>query len=119
MALSTFLRRFEREEVPQQLADSSRTQYMGTIKALRSYFVGLRDDPRLRELSKADVKRWLRWRRTHSTDGTKREEPLGGPVAQVGRSRSGSRFPARRERPGRPRYEVGEGKMGADDGPAP
>lgn len=75
MTLSAFLKRFEEEEIP-QLADSSRTQYAGTVKALRSYFVELRDDPRLRDLSKADVKRWLRWRRTHSADGTKREEPL-------------------------------------------
>lgn len=83
MALSAFLDRFEREEVP-QLADSSRTQYMGTIKALRSYFVDLKDDPRLRDLSKGHVKRWLSWRRTHSADGTKREEPLSPYTLKTG-----------------------------------
>lgn len=76
--LSRFLKRFEREEVPQQLAESSQRSYRATLSALRHYFGELRSDPRLRSVSKGDVKRFLAWRRWHDSEGRKREEPMSG-----------------------------------------
>lgn len=35
-------------------------------------------DPRLRQLGRGDVKRFLAWRRWHASDGKEREEPLSG-----------------------------------------
>lgn len=75
MPLSQFLDRFETEEIP-QLADTSETQYRAALSALRSYFVELRNDCRLKDVSKGDVKRFLKWRRTHASDGRKRSNPI-------------------------------------------
>lgn len=75
MPLSRFITRFEREEVP-QLADSSQRSYNATLDALRAYFDSIGRDPRLQDVSKGHVKRFLNWRRKHSSDGSRRDEPM-------------------------------------------
>lgn len=75
MRLTRFIDRFEREEVD-QLAESSQRSYSATLDALRAYLQELDADPRLREVSKGLVKRFLNWRRLHDSQGERREEPM-------------------------------------------
>lgn len=81
--LSRFLSRFEREEVP-KLADSSQDSYRATLKALRTYFVERGRDPKLRQLGRGHVKRFLSWRRMHWADGRDRSEPLSDYTVRTG-----------------------------------
>lgn len=76
MRLSTLLKRFEDEEVS-QLADGSKRAYKATLNGLRTYLVK-GNNPRLSDISKGDLKRYLHWRRRRGPDGIEREDPLSG-----------------------------------------
>lgn len=59
------------------LAESTRRAYDVTLRAIRAYY-GEDVDPRIRDISRGDVKSFLSWRRVHGPDGSKRDKPLSG-----------------------------------------
>jgi integrase len=61
---SALLEEFEESEFP-DLAPGARDSYLDTFKPLRLYFVDGEGDPLVSEISRADVKRYQSWRRTH------------------------------------------------------
>lgn len=75
--LSQLIKLFREEHLP-GLAETSQRGYGVELRAMTVYFVDRGADPRVRELSRGDVKSYLAWRRVHSPDGSKRSEPLSG-----------------------------------------
>lgn len=62
---SDLLRRFEDDELP-TLAQGTQDSYAGSFKVFRVYFVDEQGDPPLERIGRADVKAFLKWRRTYS-----------------------------------------------------
>lgn len=58
---SALLDEYERDELP-GLAKGSQASYSGSLGRFRTFFVDEQDDPKLNDLGRADVRRYLRWR---------------------------------------------------------
>lgn len=70
------LRKSYEEDVLPGLTEGTRRTYRDCLKPLKYFFEEVRDDPKLAEIRTAHVNRYMEWRRTHSPDGTEREDPL-------------------------------------------
>lgn len=61
MAVSALLDEYEDVELP-TLAAGSRSSYAGSLSRIRAFFVDELGDPKLADIARADVIRFLRWR---------------------------------------------------------
>lgn len=82
---SSLLDRYLEDVVP-GLAEGSQTTYAGAIARFRLFFVDNGIDPLVRAMDAGDCDSYLAWRRMHSPDGSKRDEPLSGHTVQKDRS---------------------------------
>lgn len=74
--LSRLLAIYRDQKLP-GLAESTRTAYNITFRALSLYY-GEDEDPRLEAISRGDIKGFISWRRVHGPDGSERAKPLSG-----------------------------------------
>jgi integrase len=61
MRIAEALAGYRKEEVP-LLAEGSQASYKGSLVQIEAYFVGELGNPKLADIDRADVKRFMRWR---------------------------------------------------------
>ena len=70
----------------ERLRPKSRVGYEAEIMAARRYFCRKIRDPHVDRIRRADVRKFLKWRRVHTPTGQKRREPLSSRSVQKSRS---------------------------------